>query len=107
MEGICEKCKKQENCKKVIGIRFGYCSTDFEPIDRKPISEAVKLTALEAEKIVACIQYQVFRFDDILNELSKIDRPLTDDEQDEMYKTERAQAFYKRLAAKISKMETV
>lgn len=63
------------------------------------------LTALEKEKVIACILYQIFRFNDILDELDKIqDRPLTDEEQDEMYKTANAKAFYEGLIVKIRKM---
>ena len=30
MKGYCEDCRKEESCQKVIGMRWGYCETDFE-----------------------------------------------------------------------------
>lgn len=64
--------------------------------------KAETLTALEKEKVIACISYQIFRFNDILDELDKIqDRPLTDEEGDEMHKTVIAKAFYEELVKKI------
>ena len=31
MKGNCENCKHLSTCKKEIGIRFGFCNTDYEP----------------------------------------------------------------------------
>lgn len=31
--GNCEDCKKIKDCKKFIGIVWGFCNTDFEPND--------------------------------------------------------------------------
>ena len=31
MAGNCENCAKREQCKKEIGIIFGFCNTEFEP----------------------------------------------------------------------------
>lgn len=31
MKGYCENCAKEENCKKDIGIIWGFCNTDFAP----------------------------------------------------------------------------
>lgn len=31
--GNCEDCKKIKECKKTIGIIWGFCNTDFEPKD--------------------------------------------------------------------------
>lgn len=31
--GKCEDCKKIKECKKTIGIIWGFCNTDFEPKD--------------------------------------------------------------------------
>lgn len=42
MKGFCEDCKKYDSCEKAIGNMFGYCSTDFEPIEDnkvKPLSQ--------------------------------------------------------------------
>ena len=30
----CENCKKQSTCHATIGYMFGFCETDFEPIER-------------------------------------------------------------------------
>lgn len=30
MKGNCEDCTKRGECKKEIGIIFGYCDTDYE-----------------------------------------------------------------------------
>lgn len=32
-KGNCEDCKKIKECKKFIGIVWGFCNTDFEPND--------------------------------------------------------------------------
>lgn len=32
MSGNCTSCAKQYTCKKDIGFMFGFCNTDFEPI---------------------------------------------------------------------------
>lgn len=29
----CENCKKQATCRQTIGYIFGFCETDFEPIE--------------------------------------------------------------------------
>lgn len=31
MTGYCERCAKRENCKKDIGIIWGFCNTDYVP----------------------------------------------------------------------------
>lgn len=31
MSGECETCAKRENCRKDIGIIWGFCNTDYEP----------------------------------------------------------------------------
>lgn len=33
MSGLCENCKKMNECKKTIGVIWGFCNTDFEPKD--------------------------------------------------------------------------
>ena len=35
MKGNCEDCAKIENCKKDIGIIWGFCNTDFVPKKKK------------------------------------------------------------------------
>lgn len=35
MSGCCEDCAKIENCKKDIGIIWGFCNTDFVPKKKK------------------------------------------------------------------------
>lgn len=31
MSGYCSDCKNSETCRKVCGIMFGFCNSDFEP----------------------------------------------------------------------------
>lgn len=31
MTGYCENCEKRNECRKEIGIIWGFCNTDFEP----------------------------------------------------------------------------
>lgn len=47
MIGECENCKFLSTCKKEIGIRFGFCKTDYEPNAKtmsKEIRKALNLT---------------------------------------------------------------
>ena len=32
MTGHCESCKRRSDCNKTIGIMYGYCNTDYEPV---------------------------------------------------------------------------
>lgn len=51
MRGRCEDCKMETACKKVVGLMFGFCKTDFEPKteeqknDVQRAAECVFLTA--------------------------------------------------------------
>lgn len=31
MSGTCDECIREKECKKTIGIMFGYCNTEFIP----------------------------------------------------------------------------
>ena len=31
MNNVCERCKHEDTCTKIIGAMFGYCNSDFEP----------------------------------------------------------------------------
>lgn len=35
MTGNCENCAKAETCRKDIGIIWGFCNTDYEPLPQK------------------------------------------------------------------------
>lgn len=34
-KGECVNCKKLETCNKLCGKMFGFCSTDYEPKNKK------------------------------------------------------------------------
>lgn len=40
MSGYCENCAKCENCRKDIGIIWGFCNTDFEPKEQNETNES-------------------------------------------------------------------
>lgn len=44
MKGNCETCAKRKTCTKDIGIIFGFCNTDYEPVKaQKPENKQKKV----------------------------------------------------------------
>ena len=39
MSGTCETCQNRETCRKVIGTIFGFCKTDYAPIEKEKEGE--------------------------------------------------------------------
>ena len=54
MKGECENCKHLSTCKKEIGIRYGFCQTDYEP-NAKTMSKEIRKALNVTQKRLAAL----------------------------------------------------
>ena len=62
------------------------------------------LTDLEKEKICACIEYQIKKFDRKIDKYSELDRVQTDREYNDEVQAIKAKTFYENLIEKIKRI---
>lgn len=52
MYGVCENCAKNNRCKADIGIIWGFCNTDFEPVAKFEVGKSYEAAEVGYDPIL-------------------------------------------------------